>query len=215
MRAIKYLGKTLAVAVTVVLILIALSIGLKATGLLAPTLEAMGIATRQPPATPNDENPTQATDPTEQGRAEPRDAATTSKVAPTPDLSTEAALAPEAVPTFEAVPTPEAVASPAKRVDPVTATEAVNRYVANESWYGPQDMGTSIVDTVVVEDDDVIITFVTDLETNATKNYAPSVLADVTGALRAHSDDPALQGLDLVAIYTQDGGMATYETLWG
>ncbi|MFC4902773.1 hypothetical protein [Kocuria oceani] len=206
MRVLKYLGNVLVVAVAVVLILVALLIGLKAFGLSDPALEAVGITTQQPQATSNDENATQAADPPEQGRAEPSDAATLPEAVPTPMPT------PEAVPTPET--NPEAVASPAEPVDPVTATEAVNRYLAAEPWYGPQEMGTSIVDTVVVEGDDVIVTFVTDLETNATKTYAPSVLTDVTSALRAHPDDPALQSLDLVAIYTQDGGMATYETLW-
>lgn len=202
MRVLKYLGNVLAVALAVVLILIALPIGLKAVGLLDPALEAVGITTQQPQATFNDENATQAAEPPEQGRTEPSDAATTPAAAPTP----------EAVPAPET--SPEVIASPAEPVDPATATEAVNRYLATEPWYGPQEMGTSIVDTVVVEGDDVIVTFVTNLEANATKTYAPSVLTDVTSALRAHPDDPALQGLDLVAIYTQDGGMATYETLW-
>lgn len=206
MRVLKYVGNVLVVAVTVVLILVALLIGLKVFGLSDPALEAVGITTRQPQATSNDENATQAADPTEQGRAEPSDAAIPPEAVPTPMPT------PESVPTPET--NPEAAASPAEPVDPVTATEAVNRYLAAEPWYGPQEMGTSIVDTVVVEGDDVIVTFVTDLEANATKTYAPSVLADVTSALRAHPDDPALQGLDLVAIYTQDGGMATYETLW-
>jgi hypothetical protein len=206
MRVLKYLGNVLAVALAVVLILIALPIGLKAFGLLDPALEAVGITTQQPQATSNDENATQAAEPPEQGRKEPSDAATTPAATPTPMPT------PEAVPTPET--SPEVIASPAEPVDPATATEAVNRYLATEPWYGPQEMGTSIVDTVVVEGDDVIVTFVTNLEANATKTYAPSVLTDVTSALRAHPDDPVLQGLDLVAIYTQDGGMATYETLW-
>lgn len=213
MRVLKYLGNVLVVALAVVLILIALPIGLKAFGLLDPALEAVGITTRQPQATFNDERATQAADPPKQGRAESSDAATTPEAVPSPMPTPEAVPTPETNPEAAASPA-EAAASPAEPVDPVTATEAVNRYLATEPWYGPQEMGTSIVDTVVVEGDDVIVTFVTNLETNATKTYAPSVLTDVTSALRAHPDDPALQGLDLVAIYTQDGGMATYETLW-
>lgn len=134
-------------------------------------------------------------------------------------IEQDGAQASDPVPTPEAVTAPgtlpDDVASPSMRVNPVTATEAVHRYVADEPWYGPQEMGTSIVDTVVVEGDDVIVTLVTDLQTNATTTYAPIILADVTAALRAHPDDLALQGIDLVAINTQDGGMATYQSLWG
>lgn len=154
MRVLKYLGNVLVVAVAVVLILVALLMGLKAFGLSDPALEAVGITTRQSQATSNDGNATQAADPTEQGRAEPSDAATPPEAVPTPMPT------PEAVPTPET--NPEAAASPAEPIDPVTATEAVNRYLAAEPWYGPQEMGTSIVDTVVVEGDDVIVTFVTD-----------------------------------------------------
>ena len=196
MRVIKYLGNVLAIAVTVVILLIALPIGLKAAGLLDPALEALGVAVPQSQAIPSNGDATQSAGPTAQGRAEPSDPAATPEVVTAPDTA------------------PVDVGSPSMDVDPVTATEAVHRYVANQPWYGPQEMGTSIVDTVVVEDDDVIVTLVTDLEANATETYAPTVLADVTGALRAHPDDPALQGLDLAAIYSQDGGMVAYESLW-
>lgn len=92
---------------------------------------------------------------------------------------------------------------------------AVHQYLADEPWYDPEGPGTSIVESLTVEDDDVIIRLVTDFEANATQTYAPSIVADSTRTLQAHRDDPAIDGLDLLAVYSADGVMVGSDSISG
>ncbi|WP_431813868.1 hypothetical protein [Kocuria sp. cx-455] len=119
--------------------------------------------------------------------------------------------------TVEAVePAPEA--APPASSDYVTGMNpaaAVHQYLADQPWYGQPEQGTSIVESVTVEDDDVIIRLVTNFEANVTQNHAPSIVANSTKALQAHRDDPAIAGLDLLAVYSADGVMVGSDSISG
>lgn len=92
---------------------------------------------------------------------------------------------------------------------------AVHQYLGNEYWYGQPEQGTSIVESLTVEDDDVIIRLRTPFEANVTKNHAPSIVADSTRTLQEHRDDPAIAGLDLLAVYSSDGVMVGSDSISG
>lgn len=132
--------------------------------------------------------------------------------APTPSEAVTELAAP--------VESPAAAAEPSGPPAPtqeagLTPAAAVHQYLANEPWYGQPEQGTSIVESVAVENDDVIIRLVTSSEANATKNYAPSIIADSTRTLQAHRDDPAIAGLDLLAVYSADGVMVGSDSISG
>lgn len=122
------------------------------------------------------------------------------------------------------IETPAATVEPAPASTPPAAPDgvpgmnpaaAVHQYLANEPWYDPEGPGTSIVESLTVEDDDVIIRLVTDFEANATTTFAPSIVADSTRTLQAHRDDPAIGGLDLLAVYSADGVMVGSDSISG
>lgn len=111
---------------------------------------------------------------------------------------------------------PEAV----EQADPAPVTgmnpaAAVHQYLADQPWYNSEGPGTSIVESVTVEDDDVIVRLTTDFHANATTNHAPSIVANSTQALRDHRDDPAIAGLDLLAVYSADGVMVGSDSISG
>lgn len=119
--------------------------------------------------------------------------------------------------TVEAVePAPEAAPlASSGYVAGMNPAAAVHQYLADQPWYGQPEQGTSIVESVTVEDDDVIIRLVTNFEANVTQNHAPSIVKNSTKALQAHRDDPAIAGLDLLAAFSADGVMVGSDSISG
>lgn len=107
----------------------------------------------------------------------------------------EATTAPQ--PTETA--TPEAPAPPAPASPAETTTDPLEAEPV-----GP-DTATSIIDSIELVDDDIVIKLKTAAEANATTTYAPYVLQV---AMEELALDPELAAeIDLVAIYSSDGVM--------
>lgn len=105
----------------------------------------------------------------------------------------------EPVPTATVTVTPDAVAPPAP-----TSPAETNTAPVEPEPVGP-DTATSIIDSIELIEDDIIITLTTSAEANATTTYAPYVLQ---AAMEELALDPELAAeIDLVAIYSSDGVM--------
>ncbi|MEX3508686.1 hypothetical protein VVR84_03955 [Kocuria carniphila] len=187
MRVAKYLGTVLLVALAVVLMLFGVG----------------AILDRLDPGEPVSQDQTEG--------ATRQDATATPEVfaAEAPAGNENPNLAP--APATEA-PVQQAVVPTPAELNP---SEAVHEYLSDEPWYGPQEMGTPIIESVTVEDDDVIVRLVTPFNAGATQNHGLAVLADVTDALRSHLDDPAIQGLDQVAVFSSDEVVVGLDSIVG
>lgn len=112
-----------------------------------------------------------------------------------PNTAVEATTSPQ--PTETA--THEAVAPPTP-----TSPAETNTAPVEAEPVGP-DTATSIIDSIELIEDDIIITLTTSAEANATTTYAPYVLQV---AMEELALDPELAAeIDLVAIYSSDGVM--------
>lgn len=121
--------------------------------------------------------------------------APTATVTVTAEPTQEATTSPQ--PTETA--THEAVAPPAP-----TSPAETNTAPVEAEPVGP-DTATSIIDSIELIEDDIIITLTTSAEANATTTYAPYVLQV---AMEELALDPELAAeIDLVAIYSSDGVM--------
>lgn len=190
MRVAKYLGTVLLIALAVVLMLFGVGAILDRLDPGEPlSQEQVDQAIQQSPTTP----PAPSQEPVMTQVPEP----------PARPVETAEAT-PEATPPNES-----------GYVTGMNPSAAVHQYLSNEPWYNTEGPGTSIVESLTVEDDDVIIRLVTDFEANATQTFAPSIVADSTRTLQAHRDDPAIAGLDLLAVYSADGVMVGSDSISG
>ena len=127
---------------------------------------------------------------------------------------------PTATVTVTAEPTQEATTSPQptetathETVAPPAPTSPAETNTApvepEGSYFGGED---SMVASVEVMDDDIIITLKTSSEANATQTHAPYVLQEAIDNMTGSEN--AAQ-IDLVAVYSSDGVMVTSDRIPG
>lgn len=124
----------------------------------------------------------------------------TATVTVTAEPAQEATTSPQ--PTETA--THEAVAPPAP-----TSPAETNTAPVEAEPVGP-DTATSIIDSIELVEDDIIIKLATSAEANATTTYAPYVLQEAIDNLTGSEHAPQI---DLVAVFSEDGVMVGYEKL--
>ena len=109
-----------------------------------------------------------------------------------------------AEPTQEATTAPQPTETATHEAPAPTSPAETNTAPVEAEPVGP-DTATSIIDSIELIEDDIIITLATGAEANATTTYAPYVLQV---AMEELALDPELAAeIDLVAVFSEDGIM--------